>query len=349
MRNFIKKLALFTRWSDWGPGKIPVLCMIAYYIGLTYGDLSTAFAIDVVLFVIYASLHSALGYVINNWGDRELDARHGKYNAFNQMTNVQGIAALGTLLFLAFLSGLPFVGRPWVLPLWIGWAFVAFSYSLKPLRLKERGTWGIAFAFLSQWFFSVALVFAAFNHFGGWDMIIFVVATTIGGATLIIGHQRWDRARDLSTGTGTLATRKSASQIDKMYAIVLGLDKIAVGAVIIQIAVGLTASIYDGSNMLAIPLVVMYGLLLAFSLYETYRASRQNVVLDSFYSKNFSRTASKLLHETLLNLIVPTYLILMATLYEPINGVILLLFLFWRLVLGQANWMWPLKALLRKS
>jgi hypothetical protein len=64
--------------------------------------------------------------------------------------------------------------------------------------------------------------------------------------------------------------------------------------------------------------------------------------LDPYYSTGHS--ASKLLHETLNNLIIPTYLIFLTSLYAPINGLVLFVFLFWRVVLGQADWLWPLRA-----
>jgi hypothetical protein len=35
----------------------------------------------------------------------------------------------------------------------------------------------------------------------------------------------------------------------------------------------------------------------------------------------------------------------LATLFQPVNGILLLAFLFWRLALGQADLLWPLRAL----
>lgn len=344
MLKFLNHIADFIRWRDWGPGKIPILCVVLFYVGLANHRVSALFVLDFVLFIVYAVLHSALGYVTNNWGDRELDALHGKPNAFASLTRAQGIIALVALLLLALLSGLPFVRRPMVLPLWIGWAFFALAYSLKPLRLKERGAWGLTFSFVAQWSLPILLIFAALNRFGGWDMIVFAVAVTISGATLEIAHQRWDRARDLSTQTGTMGTRTPAAKLDRLFAAALVLDKIAVGAILVTVTVEL-APVAVGTWSLSpgLPLLGIYVVLLAAAPYETIRPSQRGELLDPYYSSQ--RSAAKLLHETLPNLVVPTYLMALATVYQPINGLLLLAFLCWRLVLGQADWRWPLRKL----
>jgi hypothetical protein len=90
-------------------------------------------------------------------------------------------------------------------------------------------------------------------------------------------------------------------------------------------------------------LLAIYAVLLATALYETVQAARRGVLLDPYYSSGHSFT--KLLHETMPNLVVPAYLMVLATIYQPINGLLLLAFLFWRLVLGQADWRWPLRAI----
>jgi len=50
------------------------------------------------------------------------------------------------------------------------------------------------------------------------------------------------------------------------------------------------------------------------------------------------------LHETVPNLIMPGYLLFLLTLLAPVNGLVLAVFLFWRLVLGKADWLWPMRA-----
>ena len=241
------------------------------------------------------------------------------------------------------ISGLPFAQRQMVLPLWLGWAFFALAYSLPPLRLKERGAWGLGFSFVAQWSLPVLLAFAALGRFGGWDMIVFASAITVSGATLEIAHQRWDRAHDLSTQTGTLGTRTSPAKLDQLFAAALVLDRVALGAVLITMMVKF-APVAVGSLSLSpgLPLVGVYVVLFVAALYETIRASRRGKLLDPYYDSQ--RSAAKLLHETMPNLVVPAYLMVLAAAYQPINWLLLVAFLFWRLVLGQADWLWPWRA-----
>ena len=343
MPRRMRAISRFVRWQDWGPGKIPVLCTVLLYLGLASKQVSSpTFAVDFAVFVVYASLHSALGYVINNWGDRDIDISHGKPNAFTNLTRTQGLAALAVLLFLSLLSGLPLVRKPMVLLLWMGWIFFAFAYSLPPLRLKERGAWGLSVSFVAQWSLPVLLAFAALNRFGGWDMIIFAVAVTVSGATLEVAHQRWDRARDMSTRTGTLAARLSISDLDRILALALILDRVAIGAVLIVMRIEIPPMrIWSWALPPALPLLGIYAVLFPAVIYEGYQASRNGQRLDPYYASHHS--AAKLLHATLPNLIMPIYLMILAAIYQPINGLLLSAFLYWRLVLGQADWRWPFR------
>jgi len=344
MHTVFNRIAGFIRWRDWGPGKIPMFCTILAYIALANRNFSTSFVFNFTLFIIFATIHSALGYVVNDWGDREIDRLHGKPNAFENLSYFQGIGALVALLGGAFLSGLPFVRQPMVLPLWIGWAFFALAYSLKPLRLKERGALGLGVSSLAQWTLPVLLTFAAMGRFGRWDMIVFAIANTISGATLEVAHQRYDRTRDLSTHTNTFGTHINTAKLNRLYAAALLLDKMALGAVLITISVGIAPlSLFAVWIGLGLPLLTIYLVLLSIALFETTRSSASGELLDPYYTTKHS--ANKLLHETMPNFVVSTYLLLLTTVFQPVNGILLLAFLYWRLVLGQADWQWPLRAL----
>ena len=343
--RFLKNLAAFVRWRDWGPGKVPVFCIGLFYAGLANGQTSGLFCIDVVKFLFFITLQSALGYVLNNWSDRHLDELHGKENSFRQLTHAQGVAAIGVLFFLACLSVLPFIERKNVLWLWMALMFLSYAYSMKPLRLKERGFAGLIAATLAQWPVPIMLTFAAMNRFGGWDMVIFVLALTMSGATLEVAHQRSDRMRDLSTQTKTFAARMPEGKLDRLFLSLLLLDKLAIGALLITIAMGLQPLPLMGRTVSpGIPLVTLYVLLLAYSLFETVRSLRHGCILDPYNSS--VRNASNFLHETLLNFVVPISLMALASAYNPVNGAVLVIFLFWRLILGAADWKWPITVLL---
>jgi len=341
----VSSIQRFVRWGDWGAGKIPVLCGVACYVGLV-SDLASSvrFIADLILFVFFVFLQATLGYVANDWGDRELDALHGKQNAFADLTWSQGVTAFAVVLVLALLSGLPFVDRPAFLPLWITWATFALAYSLRPIRLKERGAWGLCAASIAQWSLPICWAFSVFGRFGRWDMIVVAVAVTASGATLEIAHQRWDRIRDVGTRTSTLGARMSTTRLDRMFAVAILCDKAAVGAVVATATLMLRpVALLAWTLRPGLPLLGLYAILVGLSLIEMARAWHRGVILDPYYSTE--RTASKLLHETFLNLILPIYLLSLATYAYLTNGLLLIGFVLWRVVLGGADWRWPVRAL----
>lgn len=183
-------LGTFLRWKDWGLGKVPLLCTACVYVGFAYHEFSLAFVLKFLDALLFAAGHSAFGYVINDWGDRYTDRQRGKSNVFLGLSQRRALKAIVALVGVALLSGLPFVANPWFVPLWIAWGLVAVSFSLPPLRFKERGPWGWIVGLLAQWTLPACLAFAAFGHFGGWDTILFVILLTATGATLDLGQAR---------------------------------------------------------------------------------------------------------------------------------------------------------------
>ncbi len=132
-RQALREVPRFLRWQDWGPSKVPLISTVCFYLALTYGQRSLALALAISLtFVLFAASHSALAYVLNDWGDRFSDREHGKWNAFLGLSQRRSLIALGVLVLVAVLSAVPFVRKPWFVPLWLLWVVVAASYSLPP-------------------------------------------------------------------------------------------------------------------------------------------------------------------------------------------------------------------------
>jgi len=338
--ELLNQLGRLVRWHDWGPSKIPTLWGIVFYIGLSQRPLAPTFTAKAAVFIAFAALHSALGYAVNDWGDRALDKLHGKPNAFASLSRTQVLAVFGSLAILSILSGLAFADDVlWVL-LWLGWVFASLGYSLPPLRFKERGTWGLAASSVAQWSLPVLLTFAALADVARWDAALLTLALTISGATLEVAHQRFDRQRDASTHTHTLGSRLSAPVLDRLYIGMLLLDKLAWGLALVVMATRLgSIPIWRWSLSIGSVPLALYAILLPFALWEM----RRPELLDTYYS--IHRSFGKLLHETMPNLVLPAYLMIWATVLQPLNGLLLAAFLLWRLVLGQADWRWPLRIL----
>src|SRR5207249_3775093 len=112
------------------------------------------------------------------------------------------------------------------------------TYSLPPLRLKERGAAGILISSLAQWSLPILIAFAALETGTSLERWMFILATTASGVTLELAHQRHDLPDDAQTGTLTLAARLGQSQVDKLYSCTLWLDRAAIGAIVSAVIIG---------------------------------------------------------------------------------------------------------------
>jgi 4-hydroxybenzoate polyprenyltransferase len=332
----------FTRWRDWGPGKVTLLCSLCFYIATAYRLSFGTFALTFVLFLLFASAQSAAGFVLNDWGDRDLDRKQGKPNVFNEWPYREGVVGLTVMLGVALATGLPFITRPAFALLWGVWMAAAAAYSLEPLRFKTRGLLGLAVSFTAQWSLPVFIAFAAFERLGGLDMWGLALALTVSGATLEIAHQRYDRWRDAGAQAHTFAVSLS-TRIDHIYAIAVALDKLAIGLVVALVALSLTSLGSVWSLVLAGGVMAIYLALLALTLPAALRAIGGGTIQDPYYSEG--RSAAQLLHQTLPNFVLPMTLAFAATLRMPQYGIVLVLFGIWRIILGGADWRWPMRML----
>lgn len=344
--NTISDIARFIRWRDWGPGKMTVLWSLCLYIAVAMELPFDRFAITFIVFMAFAATQSALGYVLNDWGDRDLDRRQFKNNAFNGKSPLESTLALTLLLVMALVTGLPLVLRPGFGLLWCAWIAAAAAYSLEPFRLKTKGLVGLVVSAAAQWFLPVLITFGAFEAGGGLDMWILAMALTVTGVTLEIGHQRYDRSRDLVTRAETFAALVSNRKIDRIYASALLLDKLTIG-LIIAVNVFLLVSLQTRWTVaLAFLLGCVYVLLVLVTLGKSLQALGGSKVDDPYYGNHSQRfTAVRLLHEILLNFGLPVVLGIAATVHSPLYAIVLGLFLIWRIVLGGADLRWPLRSL----
>ena len=340
----LKEVGKFLRWRDWGPGKLPVALSVMIYIGLSNGLLPDGYGKQCILLIIAAAVHCIFGYLVNEWGDRETDFLQGKKNVFRNSSRYVGWIVLPAILGIGLLSLHSFLALPMVLPLWLCWVFLSVAYSLTPLRLKGRGLAGLITSTAAQWTLPILLGFAVFGRFGGWDMTAIGAALSVSGAALEIGHQRHDRVGDQHTRLGTLGASLELASLNSLYRAVLWMDKVSVGVVILVLSAGLAPRFpscgYAGPLW---PLLLVYCAVFV----PAFRESRKYVqrdgeeFADPYYSQ--TRSANKLLHETIPNFVVPAYLMALAVSVRHELAIVLLLFLVWRIVLGGADWRWPFK------
>lgn len=184
------------RWDHWYESKVPLFFILGYTLLILHGPdlVSVLHYIRLLLFVIF---FLAFGYAINDFSDREIDIQVGKPNLIATLPTLSAVIILVTLFLIGFLW-LP-VKDPRSLGLAALAYFFAASYSLPPLRFKERGLLGPLVASTTQRTLPALLFFETFDH---WelDTLLLCVLFVFIGLRWMIGHQLWDLENDLQAG-----------------------------------------------------------------------------------------------------------------------------------------------------
>jgi len=259
-----KALSVFsesTRIKNWWNYKIPPLLGIAYAL-LLLGDYTIAQAAKIVAVIISTSIGAAgYGHFINDICDIETDQKANKPNAAAQLQPWQRL--LLCLLFLSIGFAAPLLTHLGTIPLALLIAnyLLPTLYSVPPLRLKERGIWGIlsdaAGAHLVPTLFVAATVLSPTTDPPRNALIFTGIAAAHAffvGLRGILLHQLWDRANDLNSGTVTFVTQRSPETVQRWINCLIFPVEIAL--------LGSIAILLSGSAPLLLVLFIVYLLVI---------------------------------------------------------------------------------------
>jgi 4-hydroxybenzoate polyprenyltransferase len=194
-----------SRWQHWFQSKLPFITAGALLLAPAHASPPS-----IIAMMITVALWAAFGYGINDVADHDADDRAGKPNRAVHIS-----AASSIVFFMLTASGALAMCRLWA----AGAAAVGFlaaglalaaAYSIRPVRLKGRGVWGLFAAAAAQWSFPILAVSAA--QPAGW---LRPAAWSLGVLGLGIGlrwmavHQLHDAAADRRTGVRTYAASGS--------------------------------------------------------------------------------------------------------------------------------------------
>jgi len=355
MQKFLK----FISWRDWGIIRYNSVFQNAaafFYLALAYRDFSLNYTERVLLFGLFSTLSTGYGYLINDFADRELDRLHGKRNAFHGVSATVAVGVLVLVLLANTAVAWPFLRRPWFAVIWGLWVCAATFYSMPPLRLKERGGWGLAATIAAQQTLPTTLVFAAFGRLFTWGALAFVAYATARGLSSDAGHQRRDWARDSATGTRTFAVRRGYAVISRLYALSLEVEKVLLGVVLLVMLRDLPGVPVPGLGVcvgLAWPLIVFYLPLLAITAGRAWRGWLRGEMPDPYDEspQGPERDLLHLGHQSFPVVLVPLYLAgWMTTFYWPNLFFVVALVLLYGLY-SPRRWAssWPLRLLFRQG
>lgn len=194
------------RSKEWVDTKLSVLLSIY----LAYSEHTNLYSI--VLVWVFLAMTLSLGYVLNNIADWKADeikyvnqSRLGR----NWLIGLAVTFIVGSLILSFALGGSVAIGIA------IGCLIFGAAYSLKPIRLKERGIVGVVSGAIGQRALPILPLLPALNTSA--STYVLLAAVLLVGIRAMVLHQVKDYANDLFTDTQTFVT---AQGVDNAITIV---------------------------------------------------------------------------------------------------------------------------------
>lgn len=208
LRNLLKLIRAY-EWID----KLQ-LNFIAAFILIIYLPHPEQYLIQILILGIYMIFLESYGYVINSYADREQDAKVGKHPEALYFSDRQLQAML---IFFAIPSlAIPLYFSDFKIRiLGIATFLLATFYSLKPVRLKERGGYGIVTAALTQRTLPF-LLFVFLIPFYDLRVTCFLLGwLSLIGIAVIMAHQLADFENDAKAKVDTWALRLGKGKVER--------------------------------------------------------------------------------------------------------------------------------------
>ncbi len=194
-------MASLTRLPEW-VSKLQLVFMAALTL-LLFETQDVEFVSPLVVLAVYMGFISSYGYALNSYVDRHQDREAGKPETLVFLSD--RCIRLAILAFAAVSLVLPFLAADvWVAGVGIATFGLATAYSIKPLRLKERGILGVIAAAVVQRpmpFLLFAMAVGLITPLT-WYLLGHLTMLGLSG---IVTHQLTDFARDRRVGVKTWA------------------------------------------------------------------------------------------------------------------------------------------------
>jgi 4-hydroxybenzoate polyprenyltransferase len=229
--GFVQNVLRVVRWRRWAGSKLPLLLA-----AFTFSVLISDTALDEALLgagqlLLHVMGYASFGYLANSWADVREDENSGKGSVFSGWSSRRAVA---TVVGAALVAVLPLLltanERGAALLFGVTSVAVAAAYSLRPIRLKERGLLGVVSSALAQRTLPTLTILSYFGSVTP-PLALFTVLTFVIGVRFILVHQADDFTADQITGTRTFATRVGIHQVEDLIVwLVLPLELIGAGA-----------------------------------------------------------------------------------------------------------------------
>lgn len=196
------------RVEEWYDSKVPMLILPALYsVAVIRGGEVQGYLKYMLLLLCFDSIFLAFGYLVNDYADIDVDKKAGKKKVMHHLPGqiplllVIASGAAGCLEVL-FISHSPLV----IVALSVIYFFGA-SYSMPPLRFKERGIWGLLVSSSAQRCFPLLLLPVLLEIPVDRSYVLWMILSFFVGIRYILVHQYIDGENDKKSGVDTFALR----------------------------------------------------------------------------------------------------------------------------------------------
>ncbi len=328
--SFLKIILGWRNWSVFTYNSFIEHIFVVLYIALSQRNDSNLFLFNIFMFYGFSVFSTSFGYLINDAADKELDARQGKSNAFEGLSRGQATLTVLFVLVIAALFALPFYSNFLFTGLWLTWIMMTSAYSVKPVRLKERGALGLFVVVLAQRVLPVLLVFMAFGYTNWLDVVVITFYIFLRGLVSDINHQLEDYHLDHQTATRTFAVTTGEKRTKALFYFVLELERFLLPVVLILMGLHLNRFgnvVWRPFWLMIIPSVALYF----YSLFRLYKKDDQNPFIPG------RKNVFQFLHHPFPGIILPGFLLLLLMLQNYWYGLLLLLFAWNKRILDKST------------
>lgn len=310
MNQFVYFINKYLGWRNWSvltynaaiENVFPI-----FYIALHDRLFSWRFIVDFFLFFLFSMFSTTYGYLINDLSDRDLDRFHGKANTFENDSSAKAAFIVIFSLLLSLIFVIYFWRRQGFFPLWLGWFLITTFYSLKPIRLKERGKTGLAFVVAAQRVLPTLIAFAVFEHWKAATAVVFTLYILFRGLSSDLNHQLEDHKLDASSETLTYAVEAGFQKTERIFRFSLEAEKGLLLICLLMMYFKLPGVQIYGVSLL-LPLLILYFFLYSISCLKIIRYGCSIDVNPFSYGK---KDLFQFIHHAFPSVVLPVYLLLL--------------------------------------
>ena len=233
------RLAQLTRSHEWWDHKTPQVLSLAYATALVessslYNLLAPGFLTifaSLIVMAIYAS-------IINDFTDLEIDLACGKSNMMQRLSPTSRLLLVFLSLGCVFTAAFIIYPNIYAVVFYLLIILSISLYSFRPVRLKNRGIWGVISCSSAEHLFPTLFSIAVIAGFSDSKIDILWLCSAgslslMYGLRSILWHQFLDRENDIQSAVNTFATTTPPKSFKGGPFLIL-IELVALAAVLFQ-------------------------------------------------------------------------------------------------------------------